>query len=116
MKITVILTCYNHKRFINSSFANLIKQDALIDEIIVCDDCSTDSSIKFLEDEILAFSHAKIIRIYNKKNIGINATWNKALKSVTGDIVILQSADDISSIDRIEKTVEHFRLMQIVPF
>ena len=109
MKITLILTCYNHEKFIKRAFDNLIKQAELIDEIILCDDHSKDDSIKCLEEEVSTFSAAEIVRIYNKKNIGINATWNKALKKVTGDIIILQSTDDISSIDRIEKTIEHFR-------
>lgn len=108
MKTTVLLTCYNHEKFISKAFENIIENIDLVDEIVVCDDYSSDESVKQLE-EMLAQVTCKVVRIFNSENRGLNYVWNTALKSITGDIIICQSCDDMSSSDRIPYTLKYFK-------
>src|SRR5204862_2393539 len=61
-------------------------------EIIVIDDASTDNSLEVLND--LARKHP-IIRVErNERNMGVNASMNRAMGLARGDYVLFTAADD----------------------
>lgn len=83
-------------------------------EFIIVDDASTDdtwSYLKSLHDkQSLRFSPAswrtaglkRIILIKNRKNLGLAASLNKALKHTRGDYIARMDADDVSLPRRLE--------------
>ncbi len=109
MNTTFLLTCYNHSAYIEKAFVAIIKNQHEINQIIVCDDCSIDDSIERIEVELAKLKNVDICRIYNKKNIGVNATLNLAFDQIKGDIVICQSCDDESTDNRIHQTKKFFK-------
>jgi glycosyltransferase involved in cell wall biosynthesis len=115
LRVTVLLTCYNHELFIDDCFAALNENRHLIDELVICDDHSSDLSIKKIEKNLANFS-CDIKRIYNPENIGVNATWNLAMQSISGDIIICQSCDDMSSVSRIVNAIDFFEKNSDVDF
>ena len=63
-------------------------------EVIVVDDCSTDSSLK----EIETFKdHIRLIK--NKKNVGVAAASNLGIKAAKAQFVIRVDADDFVNTD-----------------
>ena len=44
MKVTVILTSYNHEKFIRESIDSILSQTYKNFEFIIVDDCSSDAS------------------------------------------------------------------------
>ena len=49
-KISVALCTYNGELYLKEQLGSIFKQTRLPDEIIVCDDCSTDSTLKILDE------------------------------------------------------------------
>ena len=50
--ISVILPNYNHSDYIKLALNELLKQEKFIHEIIIIDDCSTDNSVKIINNII----------------------------------------------------------------
>lgn len=91
MEVSVIITNYNYGKFLPRAIRSLINQSYAKEEyeIIVIDDCSTDSS-----HEVINTFEGHIRPILNENNLGLAATCNKAIKSALGKYVIRVDADD----------------------
>lgn len=90
MEISVIITSYNYAGFLPRAVRSVINQSFSKDEyeIIIIDDCSTDNSKSIIK----TFGHVR--RIYNKENMGLAASCNKAIKAALGKYIIRLDADD----------------------
>lgn len=90
MEISVIITSYNYAGFLPRAVRSVINQSFSKDEyeIIIIDDCSTDNSKSIMK----TFDHVR--RIYNKENMGLAASCNKAIKAALGKYIIRLDADD----------------------
>ena len=62
-------------------------------EFVVIDDCSTDNTIKIIEDFISCAPY-KVRLIKNEKNNGFTKNFEIALNSCKGDIIFLADQDD----------------------
>jgi glycosyltransferase involved in cell wall biosynthesis len=69
MKISIAMTSYNGSQYLQHQLSSFIKQDHLPDELIVCDDGSTDNTIEILEKFSLA-SPFEVKIFSNKDNLG----------------------------------------------
>jgi GT2 family glycosyltransferase len=106
MSITtsVVIPCYNHWEFTHSLLFDLYKNSDIPDEVIVMDDCSTDSmvadGIRFWTDKrMLPVTHYR-----QAKNQGFLKTSNAGIEYADGDVVILLS-NDVSIQDNLVKDV-----------
>lgn len=101
--VSVLIPAYNAADFLPSCLESIIKQTYHNLEIIVCNDASTDETLKVLE------RYAKIdgrIKVYtNEENLYIAANRNRLLTYAKGRYIAWMDADDISRADRIEKQV-----------
>ena len=50
MKLSIALATYNGEAFLREQLTSLLNQTLLPHELIVCDDCSTDSTLEILEE------------------------------------------------------------------
>ena len=78
IKFSIIITCYNKEEFISRAIRSALGQKNIEKsklEIIVVDDCSSDSSLK----KIIDFENFISI-IKNKKNKGLSFSRNKGIK------------------------------------
>ena len=50
MKISVALCTFNGDKFLHEQINSILDQTMKVDEIVVCDDCSTDGTLKILEE------------------------------------------------------------------
>src|SRR4051812_28273204 len=91
-QISAIIPNFNHAKYLPRSVGSFLNQPLLPLEIIVIDDASTDNSLEVLKE--LAQQHP-IIRIErNEKNMGVNASMNRAMGLAKGDYVLFTAADD----------------------
>ena len=92
MKFSVIITCRNREKFISRCIRSALNQkqiDRHEYEVIVIDDASTDDSKKIILD------YSNIIRYnFNKKNLGLPASRNLALKLSKGKYIFVLDSDD----------------------
>ena len=83
------------------------QQTRLPDELVVCDDRSTDATLAILHD--FAASASFPVRIFeNEHNLGFVANFEQAIRLCTGELIALSDQDDIWCPTRLERSEQEF--------
>jgi glycosyltransferase involved in cell wall biosynthesis len=90
MKLSVIIPCYNEINTIETIVRSVKESPYPDKEIVVVDDCSTDGTRDVLRNKVEPLVERVI---YHERNMGKGAAVREAVKSINGDIVIIQDAD-----------------------
>lgn len=91
IKLSVIIPCYNEEKTIFLIVEKIKKIKNLTTEIIIVDDCSTDTTSDVLKNISQVYPDIKIIR--HEHNSGKGSAIQSGIKLVTGNIVLIQDAD-----------------------
>lgn len=94
MKISIALTTYNGDKYLLEQLSSYENQIRKPDEIIICDDVSSDTTVNII-NTFIKKSNLNIKLIENEKNLGYTKNFAKALSLCTGDIVFFSDQDDI---------------------
>lgn len=105
MKISVALASYNGEQYIREQLQTILNQTVPVDEIIISDDGSNDSTIEVVN----AFRDPRIRVLTDNPNHGYCGNFEWAIKHTTGDIIFLADQDDIWMENKVEKCVDVFR-------
>lgn len=91
--ISCVIACYNYGEFLVDAVESVLRQSILPDEILISDDCSSDSTKEIAADYVKRYP--KLIR-YNRNeiNLGIVEHFNKAVRLTSGEIVFILGADN----------------------
>lgn len=109
LKVSVIIPNYNYEKFLNERIDSILFQTYPIYEIVILDDCSTDNSIKIIEEKIRKIKDVKVKFIKNKKNSGsVFSQWQLGLKNISGDYFWIAEADDSCSCEFLENLIAGF--------
>ena len=108
MKISVALCTYNGEKYLNQQIDSILNQSISVDEIIVCDDVSSDSTVDILNSYKEKYPNLFSIHI-NSVNLKSNKNFEKAIKLCNGDYIFLADQDDLWRLDKVEKTLEVFK-------
>jgi glycosyltransferase involved in cell wall biosynthesis len=107
--LSILIPCYNEEKDISSVLQKIITTSCILKkEIIIVDDGSSDNSASVIENFIESNQQAKIILLKNENNKGKGASVQNALKSATGEVVIIQDADmeyDPAEYDKLLKPI-----------
>ncbi len=88
------MTAYNGSKYIKQQLDSIACQTILPDEVVVCDDLSSDDTADILEH--YAQSAPFNLKVYrNIENIGYTRNFEKALSLCTGDLIFLSDQDDV---------------------
>lgn len=109
-RVSVVIPCYNYGRFLPAAVASALDQSGVDVDVLIVDDCSTDDSA--LVAERLAADDPRISVLLHEANRGHIQTYNDGLEKVTGDYVVLLSADDLLTKDSLTRAVA---LMEVEP-
>jgi glycosyltransferase involved in cell wall biosynthesis len=91
-KISVALTSCNGANYLKEQLESVYAQSLLPDEVIVCDDCSTDNSIEILTE----YKEKHNLRYFiNDKKLGFVKNFEKAISLCSGDFIALSDQDDV---------------------
>lgn len=94
IKISVALCTYNGETYLRKQLDSILNQTRPVDEIIICDDVSTDSTCVILDE--YARNHPDTVRvIQNDQNLKAVKNFEKAIRLCTGDVIFLSDQDDI---------------------
>lgn len=100
-KISVAMTTYNGSKYIIKQLDSLKNQSRKIDELVICDDCSTDNTVELVNDYIKS-NNLEGWNIYsNENNLGFINNFKQAIKKATGDIIFLCDQDDEWCVNKI---------------
>lgn len=103
MKVTVILTSYNHGKFLRESIESVLAQTYQDFEFIIVDDCSTDSSWNIICE--YKDKYPELVTIRHSYNWGAGNVEDTVLNYATGDYIAIHHSDDIWENQKLEKQV-----------
>lgn len=103
MKSSVVLTTYNGMKFIEQLLDSLRTQTRSIDEVLICDDGSTDGTKEFVEEYIQAYKLNNWRTIWNEQNKGWKRNFKDGILEASGDVIFPCDQDDIWMNNKIER-------------
>ena len=101
--ITVLMSCYNAEKWLNSSVSSVLNQTFTDFEFIIIDDGSTDDTLKRIHD--FARNDSRIV-VLSKSNTGLSDSLNIGIRMAKGHWIARIDADDIFEPMKLEKQVQ----------
>lgn len=98
--ISVIMSVYNDEKYLRYAIDSILNQTFSDFEFIICDDCSTDSSLDIIQSYLS--QDPRIVLVKNAVNLGLAASLNKCIQISTADYIARMDSDDISDKRRLE--------------
>jgi len=93
-RISVALCTYNGARYIERQLESIRRQVRPVDEIIVCDDLSSDETVALVK-HFKEISGMNVNIIINEPRRGVCGNFDNAIKQCSGDVIFLSDQDDI---------------------
>lgn len=107
MKISVAMCTYNGEKFLREQIDSILIQSHKVNEIIVCDDISSDKTVTILEE--YKNKHPELFIIYkNETNLRSVKNFEKAISLCSGDIIFLADQDDKWLEDKVKSYLNYF--------
>lgn len=101
-KVSVVVTCYNHEKYIEECLRSIFGQTHQEIELLIFNDGSTDASGEVIS-EVLQDSPFTETHYFSEKNRGLAYVRNDALSKMTGDFLLFVDSDNLLNDDHIEK-------------
>lgn len=92
-KVSVCIPSYNCAPFLAEALDSVLNQSYTDFELLIIDDCSTDSSAEIIAR--YAERDARIVFLRNETNLGMVANWNRCLHEARGEYIRYLFADDL---------------------
>ncbi len=105
---SVAIAVYNGEKFINQQLISILNQTHPVDEVVICDDGSTDKTIEIIESIINKYDLNNWHLYRNAANLGASQNFNNAIKKCSGDIIFFCDQDDIWEKSKVEEIVKAF--------
>lgn len=105
MRASVCMATYNGVRFMDEQLNSILFQLRPGDELVICDDCSTDGT----RERLARIDDPRVRVIYNERNLGHIRNFEKCLQTCRGDIIFLSDQDDVWAPEKIEHYRSLFR-------
>ena len=91
--ISIAMATYNGEKYLREQLDSILSQTITDWELIVCDDCSKDTTVGILKSYQRKDGRVKIF--VNEKNLGFKKNFEKAIGLCSGDYIALADQDDI---------------------
>ncbi len=102
-KISVVIASYNGEEFLTEQLDSIRNQTLPPDELIICDDRSTDCTVKIAEEYIKQHKLENSWKVFvNESNLGYADNFDNAAKKASGELVFFSDQDDVWDLDKIE--------------
>lgn len=103
-KISVALCTFNGDKFLKRQLDSILQQHLAVNEIIICDDDSTDETISIVNE--YKKRYPEIIYLHqNKPGLGAKKNFEKAIGLCTGEWIFLSDQDDIWMPDKTARMI-----------
>lgn len=97
VKVSVILCCYNQQDYIEQALRSVLSQQTDCEvELIIADDCSTDTTLSIINDiEMKGHRSGFVFKYLNSTcNLGFHANYKRAFEACTGKYTAILEGDD----------------------
>jgi hypothetical protein len=107
MRISVAMCTYNGADFLPAQLASIVEQTRPPDEIIVCDDASTDETRTLLQS-FARTSPIPVSLYFSDENVGSVKNFERAIGLCSGDVIALSDQDDVWRVDKLQLIEQSF--------
>lgn len=101
-RVSAVITAHNNEAFIAEAIKSILDQSRAVDEIVLVDDGSTDSTRR-----IAAAFAEQGIKFIQQHNQGAGAARNKGIRETSGEFIAFLDADDIWLEDKTRLQVQY---------
>ena len=109
MKVSIAMATYNGETYIKEQLDSLKNQTYPIDEVIICDDQSKDSTVsivkKYIESNHLTHWNIEV----NQENKGFIGNFFGAIGRTTGDVIFMCDQDDVWEPNKVQEMVNYLQ-------
>lgn len=102
--VSIITPSFNSSTFIRETIEAIINQTYQDWELLITDDCSTDNTIKIIEEYVSKDSRIKLFKL--DKNSGAGICRNKSIEMASGRYIAFCDSDDVWMPQKLEKQLE----------
>ena len=102
-KVSIVMTNYNGEKFIREAIQSVLSQTCTDWELIIVDDCSTDSSLSVAEE----FHDPRIRIIRCEANGQVSMAHNVGNKAAAGEYIATLDNDDLWAPEKLEKQIQY---------
>lgn len=97
-RLSVCMAVFNGEKYLKAQIDSILLQIGENDEFVICDDCSTDSSVAIL----LEYNDNRIVLYENESRLGHVQNFAQAISRARGRYIVLADQDDIWTAGRLE--------------
>ena len=110
MTVSVAMCTYNGALYIEEQLRSILAQTVPVNEIVICDDGSTDATISVIEKvrKDVERLGMRLLLKENRTPLGVNANFEKAMGLCSGDIIFLSDQDDVWESNKVETIKRYF--------
>ena len=102
MTVSVAIALYNGERFIRKQLDSIRLQKRPVDQVVLCDDGSSDGTVALVQEYILAHHLEETWTVsVNEKNLGYIHNFYHAMSQCHTDLIFLSDQDDLWAEDKI---------------
>lgn len=105
MKVSVAVTTFNGRPYLESQLNSILRQNHQPFEVVVCDDGSVDGTQKILQDYEKDYPDLFEV-IYNEETLGVTKNFEQAIRKCKGEAIALADQDDIWAVDKLDHQVK----------
>jgi glycosyltransferase involved in cell wall biosynthesis len=102
VQISVAMCTYNGGKYVWEQVQSIASQSRLPDEVVICDDGSSDDTISLLST-FADRSPFPVRIVSNDRRLGPTKNFEKAISLCIGDVIVLSDQDDIWCPQRLQK-------------
>lgn len=106
IKISIACCTYNGEQYLLEQLLSINSQTRVPDELVICDDGSTDRTIEIVENFSLTASFPVRLYKHTGQSLGPAKNFEKAIELCLGDMIVLSDQDDVFRKDKLELLVE----------
>ena len=104
---SVAMASYNGSKYIIQQLESIENQTVTPDEVIICDDCSTDNTVEVVSN-YSKNSQLNIVIVQNHTNLGFRKNYEKCINLCSSDIIFYCDQDDVWINTKAEKFLMEF--------
>lgn len=104
--VSVAMCTYNGARYLSQQLESIANQTHPVDELIVCDDRSTDNTIEVIQFFAQSCSFPVVVHS-NVENLGSTKNFEKCLNLCSGDVIFLCDQDDSWREDKVARQLQY---------
>lgn len=110
-KVTVGIPVFNGEKYLSEALQSVANQTRQVDCLLICDNNSTDNTVKIIEEFIVTHPKLTVELHRNKVNIGADDNFNKCMELCSTKFLVLLGSDDRLKPYAVEKQLELFEKM-----